>query len=195
MQSELEAAKQAADQAKAQARRKDTPISTQSSRKRRSTKELQTKLDQATSESEIAHSQLKDKQSELEGVQSELEAAKQAADQAKALAMDFAKSFASLNSELEDANAQLAVSYTKVGDVLMAQGNLAEALKSYRDGLAVADRLTKANPGNAELAARSRDQPRPRWRRARQARRRVTRARHVATGAGHHRTARGAITG
>ncbi len=87
---------------------------------------------------------------ELEGVQSELEAAKQEADQAKAQAMDFAKSFASLNSALEDANAQLAVSYTKAGDVLMAQGNLAEALKSYRDGLAVADRLTKADPGNAD---------------------------------------------
>ena len=32
----------------------------------------------------------------------------------------------------------------------MAQGNLAEALKSYRDGLVVADRLAKANPGNAD---------------------------------------------
>ena len=52
--------------------------------------------------------------------------------------MDFAKSFASLNSALEDANAQLAVSYTKVGDVVMAQGNVAEALKSYRDGLSSA---------------------------------------------------------
>ena len=83
-------------------------------------------------------------------MQSELDTAKQEADQAKAQAMDFAKSFASLNSELKDANAQLAVSYIKVGDVLMAQGNLAEALKSYRDGLAVADRLTKADPRNAD---------------------------------------------
>ncbi|MGB2931669.1 MAG: hypothetical protein WBB88_04860, partial [Methyloceanibacter sp.] len=30
----------------------------------------------------------------------------------------------------------LAVSYAKVGDVLIAQGNLAEALKAYQDGLA-----------------------------------------------------------
>ena len=82
-------------------------------------------------------------------MQSELETAKQAADQARAQAMDFAKSFASLNSEIEEANAQLAVSYIKVGDVLMAQGNLVEALKSYWDGLAVADRWAKANPGNA----------------------------------------------
>ena len=35
-----------------------------------------------------------------------------------------------------------------VGDVLMAQGNLAEALKSYQDGLTVADRLAKSNPEN-----------------------------------------------
>jgi len=33
--------------------------------------------------------------------------------------------------------------------VLVAQGNLPEALKSYRDGLAIADRLAKADPGNA----------------------------------------------
>ena len=44
----------------------------------------------------------------------------------------------------------LSVSYSKIGDVLMAQGNLAEALKSYRDGLAVADRLAKSDPENAD---------------------------------------------
>jgi hypothetical protein len=32
--------------------------------------------------------------------------------------------------------------------VLVAQGNLPEALKSFRDGLAIADRLAKADPGN-----------------------------------------------
>ena len=42
------------------------------------------------------------------------------------------------------------MSYSKVGDVLKAQGNLPEALKSYRDALAIADRLTRADPGNAE---------------------------------------------
>ena len=41
-------------------------------------------------------------------------------------------------------------SHIKVGDVLMAQGNLAEALKSYRDGLAVADRLAKSDPENVD---------------------------------------------
>ena len=33
--------------------------------------------------------------------------------------------------------------------MLVAQGNLAEALKSYRDSLAIADRLAKADPSNA----------------------------------------------
>jgi hypothetical protein len=35
----------------------------------------------------------------------------------------------------------LSVSYNKVGDVLVAQGKLDEALKSYRDSLAIAERL------------------------------------------------------
>jgi hypothetical protein len=33
--------------------------------------------------------------------------------------------------------------------VLVAQGNLPEALKSYQAGLAIADRLAKSDPGNA----------------------------------------------
>ena len=33
--------------------------------------------------------------------------------------------------------------------MLVAQGNLPEALKSYRDSLAIFDRLAKADPGNA----------------------------------------------
>jgi hypothetical protein len=41
------------------------------------------------------------------------------------------------------------VSYERVGDVLVAQGNLPEALKSFRDGLAIRDRLAQADPGNA----------------------------------------------
>jgi len=36
-----------------------------------------------------------------------------------------------------------------VGDVLVDQGNLAEALKSFRDGLAIAEQLAQADPGNA----------------------------------------------
>ena len=37
-----------------------------------------------------------------------------------------------------------------LGDIRLDRGNLPEALKSYRDGLAIADRLAKADPGNAE---------------------------------------------
>ena len=44
----------------------------------------------------------------------------------------------------------LSVSYVKVGDVQVAQGDLADALTSYRDSLAIADRLSKAGPGNAD---------------------------------------------
>jgi hypothetical protein len=43
----------------------------------------------------------------------------------------------------------LLVSDIKVGDVQVAQGDLAGALKSYRDGLAIADRPAKSDPGNA----------------------------------------------
>lgn len=43
----------------------------------------------------------------------------------------------------------LSISYSRVGDVLVAQGKLAEALASYQDGLAIRDRLAKADPGNA----------------------------------------------
>jgi hypothetical protein len=41
------------------------------------------------------------------------------------------------------------VALNELGDVLVAQGNLAEALKSFRDRLAIRDRLAKAAPGNA----------------------------------------------
>jgi tetratricopeptide (TPR) repeat protein len=42
-----------------------------------------------------------------------------------------------------------AVSHEKIGDVQVAQGDLAGALKSYRDDLAIMDRLTKSDAGNA----------------------------------------------
>jgi hypothetical protein len=41
------------------------------------------------------------------------------------------------------------VSYIKVGDSLVAQRNLPEALTLYRDSLAIAERLAKSDPGNA----------------------------------------------
>ncbi|MGD0762389.1 MAG: tetratricopeptide repeat protein, partial [Roseiarcus sp.] len=44
---------------------------------------------------------------------------------------------------------ELSVSYSKIGDVQRAQGHLPEALKSFRDGLAIAERMAKGDPGNA----------------------------------------------
>jgi hypothetical protein len=43
----------------------------------------------------------------------------------------------------------LSVAYDEVGNVLMAQGKLSEALQAYRDSLAIRERLAKADPGNA----------------------------------------------
>jgi tetratricopeptide (TPR) repeat protein len=43
----------------------------------------------------------------------------------------------------------LSVSFDRVGDVLREQGDLAGALKSYRDGLAIADRLATSDSGDA----------------------------------------------
>jgi tetratricopeptide (TPR) repeat protein len=44
----------------------------------------------------------------------------------------------------------LSVSHNRIGDTQVAQGDLAGALKSYRDSLAIRDRLTKSDPGNAQ---------------------------------------------
>ena len=43
----------------------------------------------------------------------------------------------------------LSLCYDRVGDVQVAQGDLAGALKSYRDSLAIAERLARSDPGNA----------------------------------------------
>ena len=43
----------------------------------------------------------------------------------------------------------LSVSHDKIGDVLMAQGNLAAALTAIKAALAIGERLAKADPGNA----------------------------------------------
>ena len=56
------------------------------------------------------------------------------------------------NTDWQD---DLASSYREVGDALLDQGSLADALASYRDGLAIADRLAKSNPGNAEWQRRA----------------------------------------
>jgi Flp pilus assembly protein TadD len=40
----------------------------------------------------------------------------------------------------------LAVAYSKVGDVQVAQGNLPDALKLFRDSLVISQRLAIADP-------------------------------------------------
>jgi len=43
----------------------------------------------------------------------------------------------------------LSVSHDRVGDVLVAQGNLPGALEAFRRSLALRERLAAADPGNA----------------------------------------------
>jgi hypothetical protein len=42
----------------------------------------------------------------------------------------------------------LTVSYTKIGDVQIAQGNLPAALASYQAAFAIIDRLARSDGGN-----------------------------------------------
>ncbi|MFZ2017233.1 MAG: tetratricopeptide repeat protein, partial [Methyloceanibacter sp.] len=68
----------------------------------------------------------------------------------KERALEAQQLFAGLADEsLEEVRYQsgLLTADNEVGDVAVAQGNLAEALKSYRDGLAIAERLAAAKPG------------------------------------------------
>jgi len=44
----------------------------------------------------------------------------------------------------------LSVSYDDVGDVLVAQGKLDEALKAYRDGFAIREHVAAADPNNTQ---------------------------------------------
>ena len=46
------------------------------------------------------------------------------------------------------------MSYNYVGDVLQAQGNLPEALKSYQAGLVIMQRLAKSDARQCPLAGR-----------------------------------------
>ena len=59
--------------------------------------------------------------------------------------------FRSSKSDPDNAGWQrdLSVSFNKVGDVQVAQGDLPAALKSFRDSLAIRDRLSKSDPDNA----------------------------------------------
>jgi tetratricopeptide (TPR) repeat protein len=167
MQSELETARQDAQQAKAKATEFASSLANLNSELDKANtqrNELQTKLDQSGWEA-VERFELMIKE-----IQSELEIARQDAEQAKAKATEFASLLARLNAsgdlQTSDSPQQsakafrpneqpttiyidtpaLATAYIKVGNVLMAQGDLTEALNSYRDGLAVAVRASKTEP-------------------------------------------------
>ena len=143
---ELETARQAADQAKAQAQELAKQVASLYSElgiANAQRNELQIKLDVATSEAESSQAQLEDKQSHLEAMQSELKTAKQDAEQAKAKAME------SLNSELGIANAQRNELQIKL-DLATSEAESAQAQLSSMGSLK--SELEKANAQRNEQA-------------------------------------------
>ena len=68
---------------------------------------------------------------------------------ATATASPFAERLAAPIPAMPGGSAISRCRYNKVGDVLVAQGKLDEALKSYRDSLAIVERLAKPDPSNA----------------------------------------------
>ena len=71
----------------------------------------------------------------------------------KARAEEARQLMAELAAEMPDDPERLrtlSAALNEQGEVLVVQGNLAEALKTFRDSLAIADRLAKADPSNAD---------------------------------------------
>ena len=159
MQSELETAKQDAEQAKAQAAEHASMLASVNSeleKAKAQRDELQAKLDQATSKSESAQSPLKDKQPDLEQMQSELETAKQEAEQAKA---KFAKLFASVNSELDNAKAQQSELETAKQDAEQAKAQAAEYASLLANLDASGDPQTSDSPKQPAQTFKPNEQP------------------------------------
>ena len=159
MQSELETAKQDAEQAKAQAAEHASMLASLNSeleKAKAQRNELQAKLDQATSEAESAQSPLKDKQPDLERMQSELETAKQEAEQAKA---KFARLFASVNSELENAKAQQSELETAKQDAEQAKAQAAEYASLLANLDASGDPQTSDSPKQPAQTFKPNEQP------------------------------------
>jgi peptidoglycan hydrolase-like protein with peptidoglycan-binding domain len=126
---DLEIAKRAADQAKAQALalgRRVASLNSELKKANAQLEELQIKFNKSTSEAESAQAQLKGEHSYLQVMQAELETAKQAAKQAKAKEAEVTGSFDSLNAELEKANAERKELQTKL-DQAASQNELAQS--------------------------------------------------------------------
>src|SRR4029078_4430446 len=151
----LEAAKQEARQAKAQAAeyaRSLAGVNSELEKAKAQRDELEAKLDQATSEAETAQSQLKDKQSYLEGMQSELKTAKQDAEQAKAQGIEHASMLASINSELKKAKAQRDELQAKLDQATAEAGSGQSPLKDKQPDLEQMQRQLATARQEAEQA-------------------------------------------
>ena len=66
------------------------------------------------------------------------------------MASQSGKSWRAKTRDAYDGSAIYPGSYNNVGDVSTAQGDLAGALKSYRDGLAIGKKLAGKSPSNAD---------------------------------------------
>jgi hypothetical protein len=64
--------------------------------------------------------------------------------------MAICKRLAEQDKTNSDWQLSLSSSYQKVGDVLLAQGNLESALERYRDDFAIIEKLARQDPTNAE---------------------------------------------
>jgi hypothetical protein len=73
-----------------------------------------------------------------------------------------AKNLAETDPHNADWQRSLSDSFNFVGEVLVAQGKLGEALQYFQEGLAVSDRLAKTHPSHPEAQA-SGDQPCQYW--------------------------------
>ena len=142
MQSELENAKQAADQAKAQG----TELALNSELEKADVQRYMVDPGNAGRQSDLAASYVK--VGDFLMAQGNLVQALKLYQDGLAVGLAGADRLARADPENAVSHHNLSLSYNRVGDVLMAQGNLAEALKSYQEGLAVADRLAKSDPEN-----------------------------------------------
>ena len=182
LNSELEAKVQASEfptklgqntsEAKSQSQLKDKPKGTRS--------ELETAqqdAEQAKAKFATLFASVADNQSYLEGCKSELGTAEQDAEQAKAQAAEFARLVSILNSEpqtsdrgqgsakafgpneqpptiyVDTTSAAIAIAQIKVGNILMARGDLAQALESYRGGSGCCQPLGSGRPEKRRVAA------------------------------------------
>ena len=64
--------------------------------------------------------------------------------------MRIRKRLAASDADNAEWQRDLSVSYEKIGNVLVKQGKLADALTSYRASLVIAERLAASDVGNAE---------------------------------------------